>query len=113
MANDQDYEATRRKTEELLEQSKRVLAEAADRSRDFDKLSADWDRERARMVEVLNTKNAPAGTGTDCLAATFEAIGDFAEFEVAVGEGLKAAQGDKKEPAAAPARSALRRGMRV
>jgi hypothetical protein len=110
---DEEVEATRRKSEEILAESKRLLAQVESTSGESDRLQANWDREVARMSELLKVKGTKQGTGVACLMATLEAIGDYADVELSIAEGLRSTQDSGSKPADAPVRPGPRRGLRI
>lgn len=108
--SDEEIEQTRKRSEELNAQFEALKAEALDPSKQLAPLIAAVNQEFERMGDVVETPGVKPGTGIECLVATAEVIGDWAELEASI---IVATEGKGPRPNAAPARPGMRRGMRI
>jgi hypothetical protein len=108
--SDQEVEETLRLSKELLAKSEALAAEALDPAKQIGPLLEMAGKEFERMIETVNTTGVKPGTGVECLLATVELIGDWAEYEAIEVTSGKDATSAKP---AAPGRPAPRRGMRI
>ena len=113
MVTDQEIEETIKRSEELDRQWQELLKQALDPSKNLTALFESADKEFARLSQVLDAKNAPAGTAAACFDATVELIGDWGEMEAVAIEGMHEADGGATSAKPSSANRAPRRGMRI
>jgi hypothetical protein len=109
--SDQEIEQTLKQSKELSAKSEALVQQALAADRELGPLFAAAGKEFERLDEVINTTGTKPGTGIECLVATVELIGDWAQFETVA---IEAMDGKARAPAnVAPSRPGLRRGMRI
>jgi len=109
---DEEIEQLMKRSQELAAQIEDLASRAQDPAKQLGQQFAALEVQFERMGEVLQTKNAPPGTGVACLEAAMEWIGDFAELEAVALEAMHG-RAPARPPSSGQSRPGLRRGLRI
>src|SRR5262245_34452707 len=113
MASQEDIEATRRKSQEILAASEDLMRQAESLLQVPTRLEAEWERELGRFAQILQTASLSAEAQKTCAMTTLELIGDFAEVEIAMAEVLMMGANRRSRSKPVPPRAGRRRGLRI
>jgi hypothetical protein len=107
----EDIEATKRKSQQVLERSEALLAELGRSNVDFAKLYADLQAEVKRMSEVVNSPKATEKIAEQYLAAIEELRAELESVDSILSKAPAPVSTPANEGSAA--KPSRRRGMRV
>jgi hypothetical protein len=108
---DAEIEQTRKQSLELAAKIEALEREVNDPAKQLKTVFAELDKEAERMGEILKSKSTNKDTPMECLIATVELLGSFADGEVVALEAMGEVPGARKSNAAA--RPGQRRGVRI
>jgi hypothetical protein len=109
---DEEIEATRKLSQEILEQSERLIAEALDPAKQLGPLFDQLDNQVRELAE-LGSQETSMENAMGCLTAAATVIADWTEMEAMVVDDKDGGANGASKPGGTAARPARRRGMRV